>query len=113
VPPAATSGARSCWAGNASTVQRDRAALLERSGYRHVFTMVEMEHDRSPVQSRRLPDGVTVRAATVADAGPLHALAARVWAGRPYFTLPTEDRFRDWLRRSELSLFQVATAGDR
>ncbi|MEH1123126.1 GNAT family N-acetyltransferase [Micromonospora sp. CPCC 206061] len=99
--------------GNASTVQPDRAALLEHRGYEHTFTMVEMEHDRSPVRPRPLPDGVTVRAATVADARPLHALTARVWAGRPFFTLPTEDRFRDWLRRSRLALFQVATIEDR
>jgi ribosomal protein S18 acetylase RimI-like enzyme len=99
--------------GNASTVQPDRAALLERSGYRHAFTMVEMEHDRSPMQPRRLPDGVTVRAAALADARPLLALTARVWAGRPFFTLPAEDRFRAWLRRADLSLFQVATVGDR
>jgi mycothiol synthase len=98
--------------GNASTVQPDRAALLERHGYRHVFAMVEMEHDRSPVPVRALPEGVAVRAATVADAGPLRALAARVWAGRAYFTLPSEESFRDWLRRADLSLIQVATAGD-
>jgi mycothiol synthase len=99
--------------GNASTVQPDRAALLERSGYRHVFSMVEMEHDRSLPQSRRLPDGVSLRAPTVADARPLRALAARVWAGRPFFELPTDDRFHDWLRRSDLSLFQVAVVGPR
>jgi mycothiol synthase len=99
--------------GNASTVQPDRAALLKRSGYGHVFTLVEMEHDRSPVRPRRLPDSVTARAATLADARPLLALTARVWAGRPFFTLPAEDRFRDWLRRSELALFQVATINDR
>ncbi|MFC7480354.1 hypothetical protein ACFQX7_10335 [Luedemannella flava] len=40
---------------NASTVQGDRMALLERSGYRQVFTMVEMEHDGSPVQPRQMP----------------------------------------------------------
>ncbi len=88
--------------GNASTVQRDRAALLERSGYRQVFTMVEMEHDGSPVQPRQPPDGIAIRAATVADARPLLALTARVWAGRPFFTLPTEDQLRDWLSRSQL-----------
>ena len=27
--------------------------------------------------------------------------------------LPTEDRLRGWLRRSELSLFQMATMGHR
>jgi mycothiol synthase len=99
--------------GNASTVQPDRAALLERSGYRQVFTMVEMEHDGSPARLRRPPDGVTLRTATLDDARPLLALAGRVWAGRPFFTLPAEDRFRDWLRRSDLALFQVATFGDR
>ena len=99
--------------GNASTVQRDRMTLLERNRYRQVFTMVEMEHNGSPVQPGLLPDGITVRAATVADAGPLFALTARVWAGRPFFTLPSEDRLRDWLSRSQLALFQVATTADR
>ncbi|WP_157437390.1 GNAT family N-acetyltransferase [Actinoplanes subtropicus] len=74
--------------------------------------MVEMEHDGSPAPPRRLPDGVTIRAATVEDARPLLALTARAWARRPYFTLPAEDRFRAWLGRSQLS-FQVATTGDR
>jgi len=98
---------------NASAVQRDRMALLERSGYRQVFTMVEMEHDGSPVRPRRLPDGITVRAATVADAGPLFDLSVRAWAGRPFFTMPTEERLRGWLSRSQLDLFQVATMADR
>jgi ribosomal protein S18 acetylase RimI-like enzyme len=98
---------------HASTVQDDRAALLERGGYRHVFSLVEMEHDGSPVRPRPLPDGVTGRAAVVADARPLHALTARVWAGRQFFELPTEEQLRDWLRRSELALFKVATVGDR
>ncbi|WP_155375203.1 GNAT family N-acetyltransferase [Catellatospora vulcania] len=99
--------------GNASTVQPDRMALLERRGYRQVFTMVEMEHHGSPVQPRQLPDGITVRAAAVADARPLLDLTARVWAERPFFTLPAEDGLRDWLSRSQLDLFQVATLADR
>lgn len=99
--------------GNASTVQPDRAALLERNGYRPVLTMVEMEHDGSPARAGRLPDDITVRAATVADAEPLVTLAARAWAGRPFFRPPSADRLRDWLGRSTLSLFQVAVAGDR
>lgn len=99
--------------GRASAVQPDRAALLARNGYRHAFTMVEMEHDRSPVQPRRLPDGIAVRAATVADARPLHALATRANAGRPFIALPSEDRLRGWLGRSDLAMFQVATIGER
>jgi len=99
--------------GNASTVQPDRAALLERNGFRHVFTMVEMEHDRRAVTPRPLPPDVTVRPATVADAGALVAMTALAWAGRPYFTLPAEDQYRSWLERADLSLFQVATVGDR
>ncbi len=99
--------------GNASTVQPDRAALLRHSGYRHVFTVVEMEHDKSPVRLRQLPDGIAVRAATLADAGPLSVLAARAWAGRPFFTLPAEEQFRGWLSRSELAHFRVATAAGR
>jgi len=100
-------------AANASTVQPDRAALLHGNGYRQVFTMVEMEHDGSLTPPPRLPDGVTIRTAAVEDARELLALTTRVWAGRPYFTLPAEDRFRAWLDRSELALFQVATISDR
>jgi ribosomal protein S18 acetylase RimI-like enzyme len=99
--------------GNASTEQPDRIALLERGGYRQVFTMVEMEHDGSPVRPRQMPDGITVRAATTADAAPLVALTARAWAGRSFFRLPTEDQVRDWLGRSQLALFHVATMADR
>ncbi|MFC7480353.1 GNAT family N-acetyltransferase [Luedemannella flava] len=36
-----------------------------------------------------------------------------MWAGRPFSTLPTEDGLRDWLSRSQLALFQVATIADR
>jgi mycothiol synthase len=99
--------------GNASTAQRDRMRLLERNGYRQAFTMVEMEHHGSLPQPGQLPDGITVRSATVADARSLVALTARAWAGRPYFTLPSEDRLRDWLSRSQLAQFQVATIADR
>jgi mycothiol synthase len=99
--------------GNASTVQQDRAALLEHNGYRHVLTMVDMQHDGRPVVPVRLPNGVAVRAATVADAQSLASLAARAWAGRPYSAVPAEEQFRDWLRRSDLSLFQVATVAER
>jgi mycothiol synthase len=99
--------------GNASAVQRDRAALLEHAGYRQVFTMVEMEHDGSPVKPRRLPDDVVVRPAAVADARSLAALTAQVWSSRPFFTPPAEEQLRDWLRRSDLAWFQVATVGDR
>ncbi|MEV0238145.1 GNAT family N-acetyltransferase [Nonomuraea sp. NPDC050786] len=67
----------------------------------------------SPVLPRQLPDGITVRAATVADARPLFDLASRAWAGRPFFTTPSEDRLRDWLGRSQLDLFQVATIAER
>lgn len=100
-------------AANASAVQPDRAALLERSGYRQEFAMVEMEHDRSGVRPRPLPEGVSVRPATVADARSLAALTTRVWAGRPFFVAPGEEEVRDWLRRSPAPLFQVATAGER
>ena len=73
-------------AGNASTVQADRAALLERNGYRKAFALVEIEHDRSPEQPPRLPAGVAVRSATVADARSLVALTTRVWSERPLTT---------------------------
>jgi ribosomal protein S18 acetylase RimI-like enzyme len=78
-----------------------------------VFSMVEMEHDGAPVAVPPLPDGIALRDAVVDDARALHELSARAWAGRPYFTLSAEADFRDWLGRSDRSLFRVATAGDR
>ncbi|WP_436536145.1 GNAT family N-acetyltransferase [Actinoplanes sp. HUAS TT8] len=99
--------------GNASSVQPDRTSLLQRNGYRRVLTMIEMEQDDSSVRPRELPTGVTVRAATIDDAGPLVALSARAWAGRAFYSQPTEERLRTWLSRSQLDLVQVATAGDR
>jgi mycothiol synthase len=100
-------------AGNASTAQPDRAALLERNGYRYTFSMVDMEHDGSPVAPTPVPEGITIRSATVADARALTVLSARAWAGRPFTTPTTEEWFRGWLTRSDLSLFRVAVAGDR
>ena len=108
-----TGGTALVLGGNASTLQPHRGALLERNGYRHVFSMVEMEHDGPPAPPLRLPEGVTVRAAILADGPALLALAARAWAGRAYVVLPTEERLGDWLCRSELPLFQVATVGER
>ena len=99
--------------GNASTVQRDRTALLEHNGYKLAFTMLEMEGAASTVHSRPFPPGVMVRPARSADAAQVHALAQRVWAGRPYVSLPSENSLRGWLNRSDLSLFRVAIAGGR
>lgn len=100
-------------AGNASPVQAGRAALLTRNGYAAVFSMVEMELGGAVSSTRPVPAGLLVRDAVVDDAAALIDLTDRVWAGRPYFISPTVDRFRGWLSRSDLSLFQVATTGDR
>ena len=100
-------------AGNASTVQADRAALLTRNGYVAVFSMVEMELGTPVGSTEPLPEGLLVRDAVVDDAAALIGLSERAWAGRPYFTSPTEGQFRAWLSRSDLSLFQVATTRGR
>ncbi|MEV0897145.1 GNAT family N-acetyltransferase [Actinoplanes sp. NPDC049802] len=99
--------------GNADDGDVGRTALLLGRGYERIFTMVLMEHDGSPVPARPLPDGVTVRPATTGDARALHRLTARVWAGRPFFEPRDEKRLAGWLRRSDLSRFQVATVGER
>ena len=99
--------------GNADEGQDDRMALLASRGYRRVLTMITMRHDGSPVPVRPLPEGIAVRTATVEDAAALRRLAERAWAGRPFTRLPPEDRLRDWLRRSDLSTFRVAVAGEQ
>ncbi|MFC4068314.1 GNAT family N-acetyltransferase [Actinoplanes subglobosus] len=99
--------------GNADDGQHDRAALLASRGYARIFTMIWMRRDASAVPLRDLPQGIAVRNATVDDAGDLWRLAQRAWAGRPFVTLPPEDRLRDWLRRSDRSSFLVATSGER
>jgi mycothiol synthase len=99
--------------GNADDGQDDRVALLTGRGYRRAFTMVSMRRDASPVPQRPLPEGFRLRTATVDDAGPWRRLAERAWVGRPFISLPPEERLRAWLGRSDLSSFLVATAGER
>jgi mycothiol synthase len=99
--------------GNADDGQDDRAALLAGRGYARIFTMVWMRRDASAVPLREMPEGIGLRNATVDDAGDLWRLAQRAWAGRPYVSLPSQERLRDWLRRSDRSSFLVATAGER
>ncbi|SDT01236.1 GNAT family N-acetyltransferase [Actinoplanes derwentensis] len=99
--------------GNAVDGDHAREALLVGRGYRRVFTMIEMRRDAGFVPASSLPEGFRVRTATGDDAGALWRLARRAWAGRAFVSLPSEDRLRDWLRRSDLSTFEVVTAGDR
>jgi mycothiol synthase len=99
--------------GNADDGQDDRMALLAGRGYRRTFTMVWMRRDPSPVPRRPLPAGFELRTATVDDAGAWHRLAGRAWAGRPFVVVPSEERLRSWLERSDRSSFLVATAGER
>jgi ribosomal protein S18 acetylase RimI-like enzyme len=106
-------GGAAVLAGNASTVQADRAALLAKNGYLAVFSMVEMELARPVSSTSPLPKGLLVRDAVVDDAAALIGLSERAWAGRPYFISPTVDQFRAWLRRSDLSLFHVATTREQ
>lgn len=99
--------------GNATEGDDGRHALLTGRGYRRVFTVVWMERDFVPVPRKLLPDEIAVRTATLGDAAALRRLAERAWAGRPFVSLPSEGRLRDWLRRSDLSSFHCAMAGDR
>ncbi|GAA4967932.1 GNAT family N-acetyltransferase [Actinoplanes utahensis] len=99
--------------GNATEGDAGREALLRSRGYRRAFTMVWMVREPSPIPRRLLPEGLRMRTVTVADAVDLRRLAERSWAGRPFVALPSGERWRDWLRRSDLAGFHVATAGER
>ncbi len=93
--------------GNASSVQPDKRALLERFDFKHVFTQIEMRLATEP-DERLLPTEYSLRDITVNDAEKLIDLTGAVWAGRDFFTMHTVDGFRGWLSRSQLDLFQVA-----
>lgn len=67
-----------------------RVAQLESSGYRRVFSMVELERGTAAMVTPSVPGSIT--AATVADADAMHQLTTVVWAGRTFF------RCRLWSR---------------
>ncbi|GAA1653929.1 GNAT family N-acetyltransferase [Actinoplanes couchii] len=98
---------------NADDGEHEREAMLLGRGFRRAFTMVDMRRDAGPVPQKPLPEGFRTRTVTVEDAAELWRLAGRAWAGREFISLPSEDRLRAWLRRSDLSTFEVVTSGDR
>jgi mycothiol synthase len=95
---------------NASSAQPRRVELLHANGYDHTFTQIEMTLplDSARLVDRSLPDSVVFRDVTVDDASALIDLTVAVWAGRAFFTMPTVSQFDGWLRRSDLTLFNVA-----
>ncbi|WP_430785511.1 GNAT family N-acetyltransferase [Actinoplanes sp. G11-F43] len=99
--------------GNATEGDHGREALLLSRGYRRALTMVVMRREPGPVPDKPLPEGFQARTVTADDAEALRRLSERAWAGRPFTRLPSADQLRDWLRRSDLTGFEVATTGDR
>jgi len=104
--------ARAVLGANASSVQPERCAAIDAAGYRETFTQVEMETTDLALPPAPLPPALTLRHATLDDADALVALTTRVWAGREFFAMPTVARIADWLRRSDLSMFDLAWHDD-
>jgi ribosomal protein S18 acetylase RimI-like enzyme len=104
---------RSVLAGNGSSAHPDRIALLEDHQYQRVFAMIEMELRDLKIGVHRLPARLGIRNATVDDTDALIELTERAWAGRPFYSRPTTERYRAWLAHSDLSLFHVATTDDQ
>lgn len=104
---------KSVLAANASSAHPDQIELLENHQYQHVFSMIEMELRDLAIGQHPLPHALGIRDAAVNDARALFELTEKAWAGRPYYSGPTADEYQAWLARSDLSLFQIATIGNR
>lgn len=95
---------------NASSVQTNRAEVIEALGYSQTFSMVDMElRGIGELDAPPLPD-LELRKVTVDDAENLVDLARRVWSKRDYFAMPTVEKLDSWIRRSDLTLFDVAVS---
>lgn len=93
-------------AANADEDDVERVAQLMSCGYRRVFSMVELERDTKPVATTSLPG--LIGAVRSGDADDMHELTAVVWAGRRFFSMPTLESYRSWVRRADPRLMLLA-----
>ena len=93
-------------AANADADDLERVAQLETSGYRPVFSMVDLERGTAAVVTASVPGSIA--AVTVADADAMHQLTTVVWAGRRFFSMPTLESYRGWVRDADPRLMLLA-----
>lgn len=102
----AGAGVGAVLAANADADDHQRVRQLVDSGYRRVFSMVELERDTAPVATTPTPGSIV--AVTEQDAEAMHQLTTRVWAGRRYFSMPTLESYRSWVEDAEPQLMLLA-----
>ena len=93
-------------AANADADDPERVGQLMSSGYRRVFSMVELERDTAPLATVSAPGSMV--AVTDNDADAMHQLTTVVWAGRPFFAMPTLESYRSWVRNADPRLMLLA-----
>jgi mycothiol synthase len=93
---------------NSRSTDQVRAALLTRLGFDCAFSMVEMQLTAGRPDPAALPPTVALRTMTPEDASAITGLTQRVWADRPFFTMPDLDETRQWLNQADPELFLLA-----
>lgn len=93
---------------NCRSTEPARMELLTRRGFLPAFDMIEMEAPSVRFPPASLPAGITIGSVTQDDATSIADLTSRVWAGRPYFTMPTLDDVHGWLARADPDLYLIA-----
>ena len=93
-------------AANADADDAERIAQLLLWGYRRVFSMVELERDTRHVVTT--PIQGLIASVRFGDAKEMHDLTAVVWAGRRFFSMPTLESYRAWVRGVDPGLMLLA-----
>ena len=97
-----SAGVGAALAANADADDQQRIRQLVESGYRRVFSMVELERDTAPVPAPATRGSIVT--VTPPDADAMHHLTTLVWAGRRYFTMPTLESYRSWVKSADPQL---------
>ena len=100
---------------NASESEEGALKLLEKDGYKKVWSQVEMEFtDFDDLNAVEQPEGFEFRApTTVEERRKGYELNVRVYEGRPGAVPASEEGFQEFLEENaDLSLWKVAWDGD-
>lgn len=100
---------------NANESEEAALKLLEKDGYKKVWSQVEMEFtDFDGLSAIEQPDGFEFRPpATLEEKRKVYELNVRVYEGRPGAVPASEEGFQEFLEdNSDLSLWNIAWDGD-
>lgn len=100
---------------NASETETAALGMLEKQGYKKVWSQVEMEFtDFSELDDIKQPEGFELRTPeTLEEKRKVYEANKRVYEGKPGATPVSEEDFQDFLASNpDLSLWKVAWDGD-